>query len=244
MKKKAIMRTQWGFTFLELLFAISVGAIVMGGIYAAYSTQQKAFQSSDQIAEMQQNLRAAMVIMGKEIREAGCDPNTVKANAGFVSASIGSMRFTRDIAGNSLRPDESDGDTADPNEDITLGFTAADDSDADGIADGGGADWSKVANLIRQDNNAGGGAQPIAEGIAAIEFNYVLSDNTTTTAPALNQLGLIRAVQISLLAKATSPGKLLNKEVYTTASGATWGPFNDYYRRRFASTTIKCRDME
>jgi type IV pilus assembly protein PilW len=242
MKKQNGVKKQSGFTLLELLIALGVGSIISAAIYAVYDNQQKTFLASDQIAAMQQNLRAAMLVMGKEIREAGCDPDKT-ANAGFVSATIGRMQFTRDIAGDAVKPNEHDGDVLDAGENVTFGFSPADDNDADGIADGGGADWSQVADLKRQDNITGSGFQPIAENIAAIEFNYVLSDNTATTAPTATQLSQIRAVQISILVRAKTAGKILNSISYTTASGAVWGPFNDYYRRRFASTTIQCRDM-
>jgi type IV pilus assembly protein PilW len=232
-----------GFTLLEILIAICISSFVLGGIYMTYSSQQKAYISSDQTAEMQQNLQAAMLVMDRDIREAGCDP-TLKANAGFLSATIGQLRFTRDIAGHAVFPNQSDGDTSDTNEDIIFGFSAADDANGNGIVDGGGADWSVLADLSRDTTGTGLGFRPIAERMAAVEFNYILEDNTTRTAPSTSELGQIKAVQISLMTKARlTDEKLPNNISYKTASGATWGPFNDNYRRRFVSTTIECRNL-
>lgn len=229
-----------GFTLIEIMVTLLIGSIIIGAVFAVYSTQQKSYTASDQIAEMQQNLRAAMLIMTREIREAGCDP-TGYAHAGFTAASIGQVSFTRDIAGHTVNPNQSNGDTADPDESITFGFSGADDTNTNGIVDGGGADWSAVADLKR---DAGTGFQPIAERLSAVEFNYILDDDTTTTAPTSSQLKRIKAVQLSLLTIAKAPDtKLSNTIAYTTASGATWGPFNDNYRRRFATTTIQCRNL-
>jgi len=239
MKRKEYLDKSSGFTLIEIMVTLLIASIIIGAVFAVYSTQQETYTSSDQIAEMQQNLRAAMLIMTREIREAGCDP-TGYARAGFTYAAIGQVSFTRDIAGHSVNYNQSNGDTADPGEVITFGFLSTDDADEDGIVDGGG---TAVADLQR-DGNDGTGFQTIAERLSAIEFNYVLDNDSTTTAPTASELKRIKAVQISLLTIAKTPdSKLSNTISYTTASGATWGPFNDGYRRRFATTTIQCRNL-
>jgi type IV pilus assembly protein PilW len=57
------VRNQKGFTLIEFLVAMAVAGIVMAGIYSAYYSQQKSFVVQDEMAEMQQNLRAAMFFM-------------------------------------------------------------------------------------------------------------------------------------------------------------------------------------
>jgi len=225
MGKKENIGNRAGFTLLEILVAISIGAVIMGAIYVAYDNQQKAYVASDQVAAMQQNIRSALYIMGSQIREAGCNPTEkIFPVPGFVAAGPTSLQFTCDIAGNVTHPNQSDGDTDDANENITFTLSGS--------------------TITRTDNNTPPATpQDIADGITNLEFNYILKDNSTTTAPTASQLSEIRAVQISILARARIPSKLLNSTTYTTASGATWGPFNDYYRRRFASTTIQCRNM-
>jgi len=228
-----------GFTLIEILIALSISTIVMSALYQAFNSQQKSYVIQENVSAMQQNIRGAVLMMTREIREAGCDP-TETSNAGILVATVGQLRFTLDIAGDTATG-AHDGDTDDSNENITFGFSNSNDADANGIADGGGADWSSPQDLGR---NSGGGFQPIAENIEAIEFSYILADGTITTAPVL--LNEIRAVQISLLARASTA---LNKNfgiqttTYRTAFGAFWGPFNDNFQRRFSTTTIQCRNL-
>jgi len=165
-----------------------------------------------------------MYIMAKEIRMAGYD-STNNANSNIITAAVTQINFTLDA--------NDDGDCSDTNENITFGFSTANDSNGDGIADSG------AANLGR---NTGGGFQPIAENISAIEFCYTLVNGATTLAPT--NMSNIRTVQITILARAGKPDrKFTNTSTYTTPGGQTWGPFNDNFRRRFMTTNVKCRNM-
>ena len=234
--KRKIKYNQKGFTLIEVLITVAISGIVLGGIFTTYSSQQKTYVSSDRLAEMQQNIRSAVLIMSSEIREAGCDP-TQKANADIISATSTQFHFTRDIAGHAINPQQGDGDVNDTDEDITFGFSPANDANSDGIADAG------AANLGRNRND-GAGFQPIAENIQAIEFNYILDDGSTAANPTIVQLTAIRAVQISILARASAiDPNFINNTTYTTGIGIAWGPFNDNYKRRFVTATIHCRNL-
>jgi type IV pilus assembly protein PilW len=235
---------QSGFTLIELMITMLISAIVIAGIYSAYTNQMASYNIQEEVAVVQQNIRAAMMIMVRDIREAGCDP-TESLNAGIVTATMGQIRFTRDMAGDPISPNEGNGALDSPGEDLTFGFSPAVDVDGNGVADGGtqGADWSAPGNFGR-DTNTGGGFQPIAESVDAVEFNYILSDGTSSTAPAPSMFNAIRAVQISMLVRSQQRDrKFINTTVYTTASGTIWGPFSDNFRRRFAATTIQCRNL-
>ena len=86
MKGKSKRGCDQGFTLLELLVVILILGVVMAGVYSVYTSQQKSFLIQEDVAEMQQNLRAAMFSMVREIRLAGCNP-TGKATAGIVTAN-------------------------------------------------------------------------------------------------------------------------------------------------------------
>ena len=81
-----------GFTLIELLVAMTVGLVVMAGVSMTFKSQQKSYLLQEQMAAMQQNLRAAMFHMEREIRMAGCDPNK-SASAQFVTANARSITF-------------------------------------------------------------------------------------------------------------------------------------------------------
>jgi len=236
-----------GFTLIELLITLAISGIIMTGVYTAFKSQQDSYLAQEQVAEMQQNIRAALDIMVREVRMAGFDPGR-EADATITTATVGRFGFTQDIAGaepdgidndgdgttdetDGSEPDYSDGDTGDANETVTYGFAAGDDSEPNGIVDG-----NTVASLGR---DTGGGFQPIAENIQAIEFNY-LDEGGNATATLTD----VRSVEISILARTFRPDRnYTNNNSYTTPGGQTWGPYNDNFRRRFQTITVKCRNM-
>lgn len=229
-----------GFTLVELMITVAISGIITAAIYSAYIAQQRTYLAQEQVAEMQQNIRAAIGMMEREIRMAGYDPND-DAGAGITIASAGRIGFTQDITNSTGTASEGDGSLDGPNENITFGFSNTHDSGPDGIADAG------VAPLGR---DTGGGFQPIAENIQAIEFYYTMKDGTATTAPAT--LADIRSVQVSILARAGQPDRnFTNTMTYTPASGTPWdlngaaagNAANDNFRRRLLITTVQCRNL-
>jgi type IV pilus assembly protein PilW len=139
MRKHQLLRLRLnneGFTLTELLVALFISGIVMGTILSAYYTQNKSYAVQDQLAAMEQNLRAAMDIMIRETRMAGYDP-TGTANAGIVAPNATSLTITEDMDGDgSIAGDES----------ITYSLA---DSDADGDND-----LERNSNLIAENIDA------------------------------------------------------------------------------------------
>lgn len=229
-----------GFTLVELMIALFVSGLAMAAVVSVYIAQTKNYTELDDLANIQQDLRGALIILPKEIRQAGCDPLETGV-PGILTATRNRFHFTMDIGGNAVNPNSADGDVDDPNENIAFGFGAGIDANNDGIVDNGGANWSGPASLGRQ-TSAAAGFQPLADSIEALEFNYILDDGTATLTPAnFNQ---IRIVQVSLLARAANPvSGYLNTSTYTTASGAIWDPPDDNFRRRLVVTNIQCRNL-
>ena len=60
-----------GFTLIELVVAMFIAGIVSIAIFTAFKSQQKSYLIQDQVAEMQQNLRAAMLMTSRDVRMAG-----------------------------------------------------------------------------------------------------------------------------------------------------------------------------
>jgi type IV pilus assembly protein PilW len=104
-----------GFTLIELLAGILMSAIILAGLYSVLFSQQKAFSAQEQVVEMNQNIRAALDLMTREIRLAGYKTSTSTFD-GIVTATSDSIRILADL--------NQDGDTGDDNEDITYTYNA------------------------------------------------------------------------------------------------------------------------
>ena len=206
-----------GFTLVELLVAMAISVIVMASIGYVYYTQQKSYVAQEQISAMQQNLRAAMYYMEREIRMAGFDP-TQSDTPGIQTASPNTMRFTLDIT-DDTDTGPPDGDTGDANEDITYSLA---DNDGDGDND-----LERNGNLI-------------AENIDALDFVYLDSNGGP-----IATISDIRSVQVTIVARTGKgdPG-FTNNTTYLNQQGTTiYTAPGDNKRRRRLTTTIKCRNL-
>ena len=218
-----IVHNRDGFSLIELLVAVALSVIIMAAIYSTYYSQQKSFIVQEQLAAMQQNLRAAMFYMEREIRMAGCDP-TRKAGAGVTTADATSLRFTED----------TDGDT------VLVSITYSLYTDTDGIQKlgrdtGGGAipvaDNIEVIDFVYLD-----GASP----------PNVLNDPVTNNVLPAN-IPDIRAVQVTVVARTgredlayTDTTDFYNQNDLVNP---IWLAINDHYRRKALSSNIKCRNL-
>jgi type IV pilus assembly protein PilW len=240
------MINEAGFTLVELMIVLVVTGLIMTAVVSIYTAQSRSYSQFDDVANIQQDLRGALIILPAEIRQAGCDPEK-SGTPSILVATRNSFRFTMDVRGNAVNANSGDGDVNDADEDIAYGFTA--DTDNDGIVDnGGGAAWTGTGSLGRQIGNAGG-FQDLADNIEALEFNYLIDDDNDATtplvpSPAPFNLNQIRAVQVSILARAANPAQgYFNTSTYTTASGVVWDPPDDNFRRRLVVINIQCRNM-
>lgn len=151
-----------GFTLVELLVAMAISGIVAGAIFTAFQSQQKSYLIQDQVIGMQQNLRAAMYIMVREIRMAGYDPTDsqnfgiiniqprdVANNVDFGLTGNGAFEFTADFDNNG---------TLSGGENISYSVYDFPVATPDGITD-----------LAR---DSGGGRQLVAENIEAMGFAF------------------------------------------------------------------------
>ncbi|MBW2105033.1 MAG: PilW family protein [Deltaproteobacteria bacterium] len=63
--------TDQGFTLAELLIAMAISLVVMSAIFLTFKSQQDSYIIQDQVTAMQQNLRAAMYMLTRDIQMAG-----------------------------------------------------------------------------------------------------------------------------------------------------------------------------
>ena len=214
-----------GFTIVELLVGMALSLLAMGAVYSTFLSQQKSYVVQEQVAAMQQNLRAAMFYMQREIRMAGCDPlNT--GNFGITTANANSITFSEDI---------DDGTVGNP---------------PDGTLQAGeNIIYSRSGgNLVR---NVGGGNQAVAQNIDALDFVYL----TGASPPVVLNPGggnvsagsetQIRSVEITVVAR-TGRGllPLIDNNTYLNQRGTPiLAPPNDNLSRKRLTTVIKCRNL-
>ncbi len=146
-----------GFSLIELLIAMTIGGLALGAVSDVFVMQNKSYSVQEDVADMQQNARAAMDIMSGEIRMAGSDA-TGGANAGIVTAAANALNFTRDMNG--------DGDTSDADENISYSLY---------VVDG-------VQTIGR--SVSGGPSQQVAANIQSLNFVYLDSAGSVTTTTA------------------------------------------------------------
>ena len=218
-----------GFSLVEMLVALALTGLVLAAVYKTLGAQQKVFSVQEQSVDMQQNLRAATDLMVKDLRIAGMDP-LATANAGILTATANTMRFTMDITGGTA-PEFADGNTTGTDEDLTY--------------------WLDSLKLKRKlDATLVGGVRKdeddiVARNIQAIDFFYTFRNGTQATAPVAPMTANdIRLVQVTILARNPVADKdYRNTNTYTMPSGTVLGPYNDGYRRRLITTSVRLRNM-
>lgn len=179
-----------GFTLIELLIAMVIALIVITSLANAFISQRKTYDVQEQITEMMQGARAALEMIGSEVRMAGYDPIESGA-AGIVSATATSIRFTADTGG-----EHSDGVDNDGDGDI-------DEADeADGVVDDSNEDitYSYDSPNLQIDRNTGGNNQPFAENIQSCSFLYFDSNGNAAATVAD-----IRQIEITVTARTSKP---------------------------------------
>jgi len=228
-----------GFTLNELMIALLVSGVIVIIVGSTFIMQRRSATAQEQVAEVQQNIRAAMDIIEREVRMAGYDLRKT-AGTGITTAVANNLVFS--MLADTDNVDNNGNGTVDETDEIETYSYDLYDAFADGDTDLG--------------RSVGGAArQAVAENIDAIEFLYVLADGTRTLAPGPALLTEIRSIEISILARANQPDPQFNNgRQYIPGSGnAAWdingaaagsgNPANDNFRRRLLTTTIQCRNM-
>jgi type IV pilus assembly protein PilW len=213
----AALHSNRGFSLLELMVSLVVASILMAGIYAAYITQLRAHMTQQLTVEMQQNLRAAMQIMAREIRMAGYNPTTT-AGSGITTMFANSFGFTADLNGNGTTNVAG----VDTNENVRYAINANGDLGRD----------------------TGGGLQPVAEFIDALNFVYLDEDGNITSDPTD-----VRSVQVTFVGRSSRIipalfNRQTDTQTYRNQQGQVLLPApNDLFRRMIITSDIKCRNL-
>jgi type IV pilus assembly protein PilW len=179
-----------GFTLLELLIVVVLATLLGATVINLFRFQTGIFRSENQAMELEQNLRAGMDLMTRELRNAGMKDRLQPYGTvpGILSADSNAIRFTADFHSTDDPNGAADGDVLDGNEDVEYTFTPSD------------------STLRRRTRGSGGdsGAQPMAEHVTRVRFTYFDAAGTAISTPvAGGSLADIR--RIGLLLEGSAP---------------------------------------
>ncbi|MCP3892116.1 MAG: prepilin-type N-terminal cleavage/methylation domain-containing protein [Desulfobulbaceae bacterium] len=184
-----------GFTLVELMIAIAVGGVVLTAIVVFFARSLNVYTRENVRAELQQEMRAALEVMARDIRMAGYDP--MRSGDFFVkNASATRLQFLIDWDEDGvLDPAPAYPDC----ENISYRYSAADQSVQLICGEGTGA--ADTETLIGDTNIQ----------VTSLEFDYRDISNLSTT--FLND---IRAAVITLSAQIPAGRAGMQSRTYTT----------------------------
>jgi len=256
------MNNKSGFTLIEVLIAMVVSLIIMGGAYMFFNSQQRQTTIQTNVSDAQQTLRAAMDFMSRDIRMAGYDPDPNDA----INFVIGNERV--DIDGDGTYELNA---ISDINGMSAIAFTW---NNTSGLPSRYYIDDSTVAPDSKALMFNG---QPLAGYIIALGLAYAYDNNgdgqldrdsageliwavsnnknwdgitvdqeagtvTTTATGTAVDLRKIRAIRIWMLSQSQAPDPN-----YTDSKTYVVGPHvvtpNNSFRHRLLERTILCRNM-
>lgn len=175
-------RTIGGFTLTELMISMAASLFVLAAIAGTFTVQTRQNSAEEQLGQMQQNVRAALDLMIREIQMAKYDPAGTAFPAGTygVTYSATQLQIKADIDGNGTL----DGTTSGSFENIVYTYDGAN------------------SRITRQLGSTGT-AQTLADNITAFAFGYYDANGNAVTSTANS--GNIRKVTISISAKTAKP---------------------------------------
>jgi type IV pilus assembly protein PilW len=235
-----IRNNKGGFTLIELLIAMAISTVVMAAIYSAYQSQLKSHITQQKVVEMQQNARAAMFVMEREIKMSGydyhTDPDCIQG-AEITAADDDTITFTISAISDGIDND-LDGDV-----DCDNFCTTTPGFDCDG-----GEVQTITYSIGGQDLQRNGAV--VAENIEVLDFVYLDEDRNLLATPLIpTDLPLIRSIQITLIARSgENVGVMMMKHTdnntYNNQQGdALLANPNDRFRRVILTADVKCRNL-
>jgi type IV pilus assembly protein PilW len=208
-----------GFTLIELLIAMVISSILVSGIYALFHKQVATHNTERLVVSMQQNARAAISFMERDIRMARYDP-TGASGAAIVTANEGQLQY---------QIDQNENGVIDANEVITYGLNGD--------------------NLMRTVAGATGAVARNIDALNFDYFDgdgNNISDKSVT--PWVVPVDQIASIQVSIVARSgnTIPALFINHrdtKTYRNRSGDIILPAaDDDFRRMQITTEIDCRN--
>ncbi|VVS94959.1 prepilin-type N-terminal cleavage/methylation domain-containing protein [Desulfoluna spongiiphila] len=228
-----MQREPQGFTLLEIMVAMAISIILISAAYFFYNYQLQARITQERVTDMQQNLRAAMLLMEDDIRMAGYDPNGT-TGAAITVATASQFSFSYSLDGDANGTDDDGDGTVDEADEALLTETIS-----YALFDEGSNGSTDLGRTVDT-----GSAVAVSENVEAMALTYMLEDGSFTETPT--DLTQIVAVRFAILARTRGEEQgFTNNATYSydpTDTSKVWGPYNDGHRRRLLRHMVRCRN--
>lgn len=223
-----------GFTLIELMIALALSSVIMITMFTAFRSQQKSYNSQEEIVDLQQTMRAGLSIMADDLRMAGYDPDG-EYEVGFTRAEKDVVEFSM-VSDWDGRDNTKNGKVDEEGEQNLIQYSLYDDSDSPGLdnlgrkADG---DTKRVKTIEHVSNGK-------------LRFAYTLADGSGPyiEVPSSQFDEIVKVDVYILVETARQIHQLSSLQTYEIPDGVgktvTWASTN---RHLFIQKTICCRNM-
>jgi type IV pilus assembly protein PilW len=171
-----------GFTLVELMVSMAIGLVVLAAITTTFTVQTRQNSAEEQLGQLQQNVRAGIDLMLREIKMAKYDPAATAFPAGTygVTYSATQLQVKSDIDGSGGLDTSTSGSV----ENIIYA-------------------WDSANLRITRQLGSSGTPEVLADNVTAFTFNYYDANGTAVTSSASS--GNIRKVTLSITARTARP---------------------------------------
>lgn len=176
-----------GFTLVELLVSMAISLVVFAAVAKTFTVQTRQNSAEEQIAQMQQNVRAALDLMVREIQMAKYNPlgSAFPTGTYGVTYSATQLQIQADMNGSGALSTS----TCDP----------ADSASMENIIYA----WDSANLRITRRCGSSGTAELLADNITAFNFGYYDTNGSAVSSSANS--GNIRKVTINITARTAKP---------------------------------------
>ncbi len=232
------------YTLVEVLLVLALSATAMAFAYRIFSSQQRLVLVEDHTVSLDQELRATLDRMVREIRMAGFDPRH-RGSFGFQHlAAIGAPDYGRTCGADSIAfYSDSNGngglDALDA-EQVAFRLNVAQDGSPLNATGRRSPD-----HVLRRYSCGAVKWQPMAANIELLRFTYCAANTCPIPENQLSaRLNEIRYVHIVLIGRAERKEQMrMHRSLFRTLDGRTsYTAPGDGYRRQLVETTVTCRN--
>ena len=229
-------KNQSGLTLVELMISMVISGMLLAVMVLAFTAQSRTYNTQQEISTLQEDMKAALQLMSRDIRMAGYDPFGT-AGSSIIAATATTFHATQDL--------DDSGGLGGPEEDIFYSFVTP--------AAGSTASLSRSTNA--------GLPQPVIDNLTHVGFEYLVV-TPNAGAPATRtwkfialpgDLANIRAVNVCIQGRtprqtSTTQDTATFMAAFNTPPGAVdWSPTaanRGRFQWRTMCAEVKCRNLQ